>query len=104
MFLRVYRLEIQSVMLAFSSKLCELLPLSPSLWFTSPPPPCVKLQKVCDWEGLGVSSPLGDHMLYLTRFRTYKIARLPQTKTDEERGPQIDKHLPQSTFTGKHFK
>jgi hypothetical protein len=30
-FIRVYRLEIQSVMLVFSTQLCELLPLSPSL-------------------------------------------------------------------------
>jgi hypothetical protein len=34
-FIRVYRLEIQSVMLVFSTQLCELLPLSPSFWFNS---------------------------------------------------------------------
>ncbi len=34
----VYRLEILSVMLVFSTHLCELLPLSPSLWFKSPTP------------------------------------------------------------------
>jgi hypothetical protein len=34
-FIRVYRLEIQSVMLVFSTQLCEL-PLYPSLWFNSP--------------------------------------------------------------------
>jgi hypothetical protein len=50
---------------------------------------------------------VGDHILqeftilYLTRFRTYKIARPPQTKTWEGRGPQTDKHLPLSPFTGK---
>ncbi len=34
-------MEIQSVMLVFSTQLCELLPLSPSLWFNSllPCPP-----------------------------------------------------------------
>jgi hypothetical protein len=104
-FIRVYRLETQSVMLVFSTPLCELCPSN--LLFGSPPPPpppCVKLHKVCDWQGVGVSSPLGDHILYLTRFRTYKIVRLPQTKNEEERGPQTDKHLPQSTFTGKLFK
>ena len=37
MFFIVYRLEIQSVMLVFSTHLYELLPLSPSLWFNSPP-------------------------------------------------------------------
>jgi hypothetical protein len=53
-FNRVYRLEIQSVMLVLSTQLCELLPLSPSLWFTHPPLPKVKVQKiqtVCGWEG-----------------------------------------------------
>ncbi len=39
MFIRVYILEIQLVMLVFSTQLCELLPLSPSLWFNSPPFP-----------------------------------------------------------------
>jgi hypothetical protein len=38
-------------------------------------------------RGWGMLSPVGDHILqefntlYLTRFRTYKIARPPQTKT-----------------------
>ncbi len=41
-FMRVYRLEIQSFMLAFLIQLCELLPLWPSLLFFSPSPlPCV---------------------------------------------------------------
>jgi hypothetical protein len=39
-FIRVYRLEIQSVMLVFSIQFCELLSLSPSLWFNSTPSPC----------------------------------------------------------------
>jgi hypothetical protein len=38
----IHRLETQSVMLAFSTQLCELVPLSPSPWFNPPPPfPCV---------------------------------------------------------------
>jgi hypothetical protein len=41
--------------------------------------------------------------LYLTRFRTYKIALPPQAKPRREGGPQTDKHLPQSHFTGKFF-
>ncbi len=54
------------------------------------PLPCVKVlcvQTVYDWEGVVVLSPVGDHILQefntlnLTRFRTYKIARPPQTKT-----------------------
>ncbi len=38
-FIRVYRLEIQSVMLVFSTQLCEPFPLDPSLWLNFPPPP-----------------------------------------------------------------
>ncbi len=51
-FIRVYRLEIQSVMLVFSTHLCELLALQPSLWFNSPPPhlPFVIVCTVCGWE------------------------------------------------------
>jgi hypothetical protein len=41
---------------------------------------------------------------YLTRFRTCKIARPPETKTWERRGPHTDKHLPQSPFTGQIFR
>ncbi len=75
-----YRLEIQSVMLVFSTQLCKLLPLSFSLWFNSPPPlpPCVikytlYTDTVCKGGGVWGS------------------------------GPQTDKHLPQSPFTGKLF-
>jgi hypothetical protein len=38
-FIRVYRMEIQSVLLVFSTQLCEMLPREPSLRFSSPPPP-----------------------------------------------------------------
>ncbi len=56
-------------------------------------------------EGNGLS---GKHLqelieLYtvcLTRFRIYKIALPPQTKTLEVSGPQTDKHMPPSPFTG----
>jgi hypothetical protein len=37
--IRAYKLEIKSVMLVFSTQLCELLPLSPSLWLALPPSP-----------------------------------------------------------------
>jgi hypothetical protein len=92
-------LEIQSVMMVFSTQLCELctvLPLLPcSLWFTSPTPPSFPkskfsiyyMQTVCGWEGVEVLSCVGDHILQefntllLTRFRTYKIATPPHTKT-----------------------
>jgi hypothetical protein len=50
----------------------------------------------------------GEHLqelytVYLTRFKTYKIALPvpPQTKTYEGRGHQTDKQLPPSPFTGK---
>ncbi len=43
-FNRVYRQEIQSVMLVMLAQLCELLPLSPSLWFTSPTGPSPPFQ------------------------------------------------------------
>jgi hypothetical protein len=57
-FIRAYRLEVQSFMLVFSIQLCELLPLSSSLWFNRPPPPfpCVNIytvytDTVCKWGG-----------------------------------------------------
>jgi hypothetical protein len=65
-FIKVYRL---SVMLVFSTQL-----------------PCVKVQYIQKWKGAGVLSSVGDYnlhefnTLYLTRFRTYNIARPPQTK------------------------
>jgi hypothetical protein len=47
-----WRMEIQSVLLVFSTQLCEPLLLKPSLWFTSPLPKVKvqKIQKVCGWE------------------------------------------------------
>ncbi len=55
--------------------------------------------------------PVRDHILqefnilYLTRFRTYKIARPPQNKkTQEGSGPQPDNHLPRSPFKVNFFR
>jgi hypothetical protein len=64
MFIRVYKLEIQSVILVFSTKLCELLPLKPSLWFNSPPPSLCQSTVFIDsvWlggGGGGGGGPLG---------------------------------------------
>jgi hypothetical protein len=43
--------------------------------------------------------------MLLTRFITYKIATPPLTpKTKEGKGPQTDKHLLQSPFTGPFFR
>ncbi len=56
---------------------------------------------------LSFLSPVGDlillefNTLYLTRFRTYKIDRPPQTKPRRGERPQTDKYMPQSPFTGK---
>ncbi len=43
------------------------------------------------------------YTLFLTRFRNYKIALPPQTKTYKGRLPQIDKHQRQSPFTRLFF-
>jgi hypothetical protein len=80
-------------MLVFSNQVCEMSPLLPSLWFNSPPPLSPSLCQSTVYTdsvwlgGVGVLSPVGDHILaefntlYLTSFRTYKIARPCQTKT-----------------------
>ncbi len=56
--IKVYSLDIKSVMLVFSTQLCKLLPLSPSLWFnSSPPPPPFPVWISIQWvrgEGYGV--------------------------------------------------
>jgi hypothetical protein len=88
---RVYRLEIQSVMLVFSTPLVNCSPSTFSLNFPTPPPlPKVNAQyikTVCGCEGWGVLSCVVDYILqevnilFLTRFRTYKTATPPQTKT-----------------------
>jgi hypothetical protein len=86
-FNRIYRLEIQSVMLVFSTQLLTIT-LIPSLLFTSPLSK-VKvhyIQTVCG-RGWEVLICVGDlilqefNTLYLTRFRTYKIALPPEKKT-----------------------
>ncbi len=95
MFISVYRLKIYTVMLEFSTQLCELLLLNLLSGSTQPPPPlpCVKVRYIkCVAErgwGMLTVGPLGDHILqelttvHLTRYRTYKIARPRQTKTKE---------------------
>jgi hypothetical protein len=81
-FYRVYRLEIQSVMLVFSTQLRELLYCSSSILSGSPPPiHKVKVQfikTVCSWDGVGGVElcwrPFLQELntMYLTRFRKYK--------------------------------
>jgi hypothetical protein len=58
-FVRDYRLEVQSLLLALSTQHCELLPLLPSLWLNSTPPPpppqyTVYTYTVCKGGGYGV--------------------------------------------------
>jgi hypothetical protein len=60
-FIRVYRLEIQSVMLVFSTQLCEMLLLSPFFLVQLSPLPCVNkytayinVYSVYGGEGVGV--------------------------------------------------
>jgi hypothetical protein len=80
-FIRVYRLEIQSVVLVFSTQLYELQYCLSNLLFSSPPPPESTVYNDSVWLGGGggrVLSCVGDHILQeintlnLTRFRTYK--------------------------------
>jgi hypothetical protein len=81
-FIRVYRLEIQPVMLIFSTQLSvNCCPLTFSLVQLSPSPPFPvskysTLRQCVAGKGWGVLSPVGDHILlkfnalYLSRFRT----------------------------------
>ncbi len=99
-----------------STQLCELLPLY--LLFSSPPPPphlnkyrslqstqCVTGggDRVVWRAYSGVLHSVFDQILKLL----YKIALPPQTKTkktEQGRGPQTEKHLPPSTFTGQFLR
>jgi hypothetical protein len=109
----VYRLEIHSVMLAFSTSFVNYC-LS-NLLSGSPPPPlplfpkakysiyrqCVQCVAGRGWGGVKLCCrPYSARFntLFLNRFRTYKIVFPSQTKTYEGRRPQTDKHLPQSPF------
>ncbi len=112
-FNRVYRLEIESVMLVFGPRFVNYC--ASNLLSGSPPPSpsqsqsTVYTDSVWLWGGWGVLSPVGDHILqkfktlYLIWFGTDKIAFPPQTKP-RRRGPQSDKHLPQSPFTCQFFR
>ncbi len=87
-FIRVYRLEIKSVMLVFRPSFVNCCPsnLFSGSTLALYPPPCLKVhytQIVCGWEEIG---GVGDHILqefntlYLTRFSPYKTDRPLQTK------------------------
>jgi hypothetical protein len=91
-FIRVYRLEIQSVKLVLRPSFVTVASLTFSL--VQPPPPtlpCVKVQyciyrQCVAGRGWVVLSPVGNHILqefnilYLTRLGTYKLSRPPLTK------------------------
>jgi hypothetical protein len=94
-FNRVYRLEIQSVLLVFSIPPVNCCPST--FYLTSPTPPLLPkvnvqyIQTVCGCGGVGgvwgVLRCVVDHILqvfntaFQTKSRTYKIATPPQTKT-----------------------
>jgi hypothetical protein len=80
--IRVNIHDIHSVMFVFSVQLCELLPLSPSLWFNSPHLPPFPV-----WISILYTCTLckGGGGVWVSV-------------------PQIDQHLPQSPFTGQFFK
>ncbi len=104
LFNRFYRLEIHSLMVCIFVPVCELLPpRKKELYFTCvllplyctfsltsfplPPFPMYSIYRQCvTVEGGGVLKCTVDHILqgfytlFLTRFRTYKIATPPQTK------------------------
>ncbi len=90
MFNRVYRLEIQSVMLVFSTPLLNCCPSTYSLTSPTPPPlPKVNvqyIQTVCGCGGGGVLSCVVDHILqefntlFLTTFRPTKLLQNPKQK------------------------
>ncbi len=85
-------------------------PLTFSLAHLSPPSLCQSTvyhrQCVAGW----VLRCVGDRILqefntlYLTRFRTYKIALPLPNKNLGGKEPQTDKHLPPSTFTGQFWR
>jgi hypothetical protein len=70
-------------MMVFSTQLYELLPLKPSLWFTSPTPPTLPKLKVPRpkvqtlWLGRvgGVLSCIGDHILQEFKFNALFLTR-----------------------------
>ncbi len=115
--IRVYRQETQSVMLDFwyfDPALWTIAPLTFSLIHLPPSPfPVSKYmytvyRQCVSGRRWGVLSCVGDHfrqVLYLTRFRTYKIARpTPKQKPMRGRGLRQINSLPQSPFTGKFFR
>ncbi len=93
-FNRVYRLEIQSVMLVFSTPLVNCCPSTFSL--TSPTPPQSKCSEYtdCVWlwgRGGGLEMCCRPNFLqefntlFLTRFRTYKLLHHPKHKHQQKR-------------------
>ncbi len=86
-FNRVYRLEMQSVMLVFSTPLVNCCLSTFSLSSLTPPPLPKVNEQYIQAVGGGVLSCVVDHnlqefnTLFLTRFRTYKIATPHQKKT-----------------------
>jgi hypothetical protein len=101
-------------MFVFLTQLYELLPLwRSSLWFTFPPSPVSKysIYRQCV-AGMGRWGEGCWVLLETIFFRSLTLCIWPdweptklldhsKQKTRRGRGPQTDKHLPQSPFTGK---
>ncbi len=76
-----------------------------------PPPPFVKaqyIQIVCDWEGVGVLSLVGDDILEEFNTLYDQIQNLQNCYTTPNKtlgggGLRQKHHLPQSPFTGKLY-
>ncbi len=109
---RVYRLEIESVLLVFSTQLCEPLTFC-VVHLLSLPPSHSQRTLYTDSVWLGgvwgggcwvVLETIFCRSLTLCIWPDSEPTLSPQTKTWEGRGPQTDKHLPQSLFPGKLFR
>ncbi len=108
------RMEIQSVMVVFSTPLVKYCPSN--LLTGSPPPPVpvwistgICIYTVCNrgWRGSGcVESIYRSYTLCIwPDSKPTKLLYHPKQKTNKEgRGPQTDKHLPPSPFTGQYIR
>ncbi len=86
-----------------------------NLLYGSPtPPPSLRqipyIQTVSGWEGKGMLSPVGDHILqefntlYLTRFRTTKLLDHPKQNPRRRGGLRQINTMPPSPFTGQFLR
>ncbi len=115
-FNKVYRLEIQSVMLVFSTQLCELLPLYLLSGSPSPPIPPSQSQHTVYTDSVWLRGGRGCWVVLEIMFcrsltlcfwpdsEPKKLLHHPKQKPRRGGGPQTDKHLKQSPFTGQFLR